>query len=216
MKRKLPLFVMVGVAGVLVPVLAVLAQSSSPRSAACCPTASCTASKSATPSATDGKVIDELIAILKETKSPETFLVTATVLGGMGPEAKRTLPVLIRNAERLKLFKDLLASNEDWESQRVAQMVAQAIVMVADGNKTAPVPLVATRWDQLRQPAPMTPAASNAYGGGLPGVPGTADAPPSYYVPPPATQPGAAPPMVPPAKSSADNSDKAPHKQNRY
>jgi hypothetical protein len=135
MKRNLPLFVMVGVAGVLVPVLVVLAQPSSPRSAACCPSASSTTSKSSAPSSTDDKIIDEMIAILKETKSEETFIVTAMALGRMGPEAKRALPQLIRNAERLELFEDLFDSNASNDEREVARQVAEAIMMLAESNK---------------------------------------------------------------------------------
>src|SRR5579883_917683 len=87
MRRILPLFVIVGLAGVLVPVLALLAQSTSTTSS---PT-TCTDSKPSASSSTDGRIIDEMIAILKETGSEKTFAVTAMALGVMGPEAKPAL-----------------------------------------------------------------------------------------------------------------------------
>ena len=198
MRRKLPLFVMVGVAGVLVPVLAVLAQSSSTTyPSGCCSQESCPASNSSAPSATDGKIIDELIVILKETKSTETFAVTAMALGRMGPEAKRALPQLIRNAERLEV---------------IVGQVAEAIVMLAESNKDGrparyayPMPSpsysngpydtpgVAGGWDQP-QPAGAPPAVAPYPTTAAPcpitsaPVPGTASTP--VYVPNPgATQP---------------------------
>ncbi len=92
MRRILPLFVIVGLAGVLVPVLALLAQSTSTTSSptSCSPT-TCTDSKPSASSSTDGRIIDEMIAILKETGSEKTFAVTAMALGVMGPEAKPAL-----------------------------------------------------------------------------------------------------------------------------
>jgi hypothetical protein len=136
MKRKLPLFVMVGVTGVLVPVLAVLAQSSSTTCApACCSQGSCLASKPSAPSSADAKVIDELIAILKDTKSEETFIVTAMALGRMGPDAKRALPQLVRGAERLGLLEDLFNSNAEAGDREISQQIAEAIMMLAESNK---------------------------------------------------------------------------------
>ena len=48
----------------------------------------------------------ELVAILNETKSVDTFVVTLSLLEGMGKQAEPAIPTIIRNAERLGLFKD--------------------------------------------------------------------------------------------------------------
>lgn len=205
MRRILSLFVMIGVVGVLVPVLAVLAQSSSITSApACCSPATCTASKPSASSSTDAKIIDEMIAILKETKSEETFVVAAMALGQMGPEAKRALPQLIRNAERLKLLEDVFASGASKGDRQVAQHVAEAIVMLAAGQ---PMGYLST--------TSSTPYANGSYGspsvvgGGnqttvvpsaVPAYPTAASFPAGSQsaVPPPVMMPGAVPtPAVP-------------------
>lgn len=205
MRRKLPLFVLVGVAGVLVPVLALLAQSSStPCASACCSQASGTASKSSAPSATDAKIIDELVAILKETKSEETFIVTAMALGRMGPEAKRALPQLIRNAERLELFEDLFDANAAAGDRQVVRQVAEAIMMLAETSKdgrptgygypTAPMPWgnslygtpsVVGGWNQpaVAPPAVAPCPTATCPVPSAPFVPGTASTP--GYVPTP-------------------------------
>jgi hypothetical protein len=138
-----------------------------------------------------------MIAILKETKSEETFVVTAVALGCMGPEAKRALPQLIRNAERLKLFEDLFGSSASKGDRQVAQHVAEAIVMLAAGqpmgylsttqsmpcaNGSSGTPSVVGGWNTVVPPSP-TPAAPGPVMSG-PVVPGTGL--PPVYVPTPA------------------------------
>jgi hypothetical protein len=235
MKRKLPLFVMVGVAGLLVPVLAVLAQSSSSRSVACCSPAPGSASKSATTSPTDDKIIDELIAILKETKSAETFIVTAMALGTIGPEAKRALPQLIRGAERLELLEDLFNSSAEAGGREISQQVAMAILSLTGGqpmgylsvthatagppysNGSYGTPVAPTPWNQ--PPPVVTPSALPPSPAGAascpvnsnPVVPGAGStpvytAPPTYISPPSAPTP----PPPPSVKKGSPKSNKAP------
>src|SRR5690349_17232994 len=112
MKRTVPLIVLIGAAGLLVPILG--ASGESPTCSGCkgqwasgCPDGTYVQGCRAKSPSDSGNVLDELTAILKETKSTETFLVTTMVLGRMGPEAKRALPAIIRNAERLELLEDL-------------------------------------------------------------------------------------------------------------
>jgi hypothetical protein len=168
MKRTFPLFVLVGVAGALVPVLAVFAQTSSSRPVSCCPSATCASGKNAVKSSTDDQVIEELIAILKETKSPETFTVTATVLGYMGPEARRALPALIRNAERLELLEDLFDTNAT-ESHRAAQVLAEAIEMIVVESNSGV--RVRTKRSRPQTPTSCTPATPYSYGGACSNAP---------------------------------------------
>lgn len=158
MRRILPLFLMVGVAGLLIPVLVVKAQLPSTTSApACCSPATCIGSNPSPSSSTDAKIIDEMIAILKETKSEETFVVTAMALGRMGPEAKRALPQLIRNAERLELFEDLFDANAEAGDRQVVRQVAEAIMMLAESNKDG-------RPIAYGNPAPPMTYANGPYG----------------------------------------------------
>ncbi len=48
--------------------------------------------------------VNELLTILNETRSPDAFLVTITVLSELKPDARQVVSTIIRNAERLKLF----------------------------------------------------------------------------------------------------------------
>jgi hypothetical protein len=49
--------------------------------------------------------IRELLSILNETRSPDAFLVTLSILQELKPDARAVVPEIIRNAERLRLFK---------------------------------------------------------------------------------------------------------------
>jgi hypothetical protein len=153
MKRTLPLLVLIGVVGLLVPVLAVFGKP--PAEAGC---VSCSSSIPVAKSPSDNdRVIDELTAILKETKSAETFLVTAMVLGRMGPEAKRALPIIIRNAERLELFEDLYKANAAAENRAAAQEIVAALEMILDKKAGAN----GRTW---RNPTPACYAPAPVYG----------------------------------------------------
>jgi hypothetical protein len=48
-----------------------------------------------------------LLIILHETKSPDTFVVTARALAAVGPAARRAVPAVIRGAERLNLLSEI-------------------------------------------------------------------------------------------------------------
>lgn len=207
MKGKIALFALVAAAAVLVPVLAVLAQQpvalpvptgaySGCSAGSNCPTATCsTCSKSKETTCDNAKVVTELMAILKDTKSPETFLLTATTLCRLGGEAKRALPAIIRNAERLELLDGLLDSNTTADNREAAQAVFEAIEMILDKkgggkrSRACTTPAIA--------PAP---AASYGYAPLVPAVPGTiAPAAPgsTYNAPTPSCCPAplASPPM---------------------
>jgi hypothetical protein len=160
MKRKVLLFVLLGAIAVLAPVLAVFAQSSKPAdstytgvgvssssacstgftqssaSGSCCsPATTCTTCKAAKTSSSSDKnekIVEELTAILMETKSTETFLVTAMTLGKMGAVAKPALPAIIRNAERLEMFEDLFNSKASDPDRTGVQGVLDAIEMIVD------------------------------------------------------------------------------------
>jgi hypothetical protein len=186
MKRTVPLFVLVGAAGVLVPVLAVFAQTSPTAypaqqrlGSSCCSPAVCTKCSAAKAPSTDDKLIEELTAILKETKSSETFLVTAMTLGRMGPAAKCALPALIRNAERLELLEGFSNTNASADNQSVSFGILAVINMIFDkkGSQQAYV----QRWQMPRGPVP---AASCGYGTPAQGLP----YPPSPFGPVPAPQ----------------------------
>jgi hypothetical protein len=225
MRRTVPLLVLIGGAAMLAPVLAVFAQSSSTPSskphhrASLAGSAStetsreaiaCTPCKSASASSDDGRIVEELTAILKETRSTETFAVTAMVLGRMGPAAKQALPVIIRNAERLELFENLYKTSASADNTAL-QEVVEAIEMILDkkgGTKrrirhpyTAPPP--PSNWTP--PPTPVTPAPLiNGPAAPVPCPPATPVAPPPVsstsanfpqppFAPPPVQQPPAKP-----------------------
>jgi hypothetical protein len=191
MKRTLPLFVLIAAIGLLVPVFAVFGKPTpEPCCVTCCPSA--TAAKS---SSDNDKVIDELTAILKETKSSETFIVTAMVLGRMGPDAKRALPIIIRNAERLELFDDLYKTNASAENRAAAQEVVAALEMILDKKAGA-------KGRTWANPAPTCYTPAIGYGStssGTPVCPAPTYAPAT--LPPTPSAPSANP--VPPAQPSS-------------
>jgi hypothetical protein len=207
MKRTLPLFVLIAAIGLLVPVLAVFGEPpSSPkcqesgcdpflssRKPACC-VASCPSANAVNSSSDNDKIIDELTAILKETKSAETFLVTAMVLGRMGPEAKRALPIILRNAERLELFDDLYKTNASGENRAVAQEVIAALEMILDKKAGAKGRIWGNQAPHCYTPATgysHTPPACP------PADPASADSPTPWNAPTPVPPAPPAPSMKP-------------------
>jgi hypothetical protein len=73
------------------------------------------------------KVLQELTAILNETDSADTFLVTTMVLEKMGPDARAAVPALVRNAERLGLLKGLFRADGRGKKAEAAEVVMKAI-----------------------------------------------------------------------------------------
>jgi hypothetical protein len=143
MKRTAPLFTLLGLAAVLVPLLAVLGNASPPTSAPARPSdpvlsapptpATTRACPAQAPSANE-KVVGELVALLRETRSPDTFLVTVMVLGRMGAEARPAIPDIIRNAERLNVFKDVTRPAGRGDELGLAEGVWSSIEMILDGS----------------------------------------------------------------------------------
>jgi uncharacterized protein (TIGR03067 family) len=72
------------------------------------------------PDSADRELVKKLVAILKKTKSVDTFLVTTRVLADLGLEAKSAVPAIILHAERLGLLKDILQQEEDEEGPGIA------------------------------------------------------------------------------------------------
>ncbi len=82
--------------------------------------AKCCTAKACVPCC-DGELYTELVAILKETNSPDTFM--AAVAGLMATEGhgKRAIPVVIRNAERLGVLKGIAKEEELSPVQELVQ-----------------------------------------------------------------------------------------------
>jgi len=220
MKRTLLVLVVIGVASLLVSALSVFGQSSTrsiyvERQVADPLVKRQAAAPAARSSTDDDQLIDELAMILKETKSPETFLVTAMTLGRLGPKARRTLPIVIRNAERLELLEGLFDTNASSDNRAVAQDVIEVIEMIA-GNKSGgrvwreklPVPQPACypatpAIGYYAPPAPVYPSPNvpemkESYSAPVPpSLPPPAPTPTSPILPPPTIESAPRPPSLP-------------------
>jgi hypothetical protein len=169
MKRTVPLIVLIGTAGLLLPILGASGESPSRPdckaqwASGCSGKPSCDAAAMSCSSRScctkavskNDPIVGELTAILNETKSAETFLVTTMVLGRLGAEAKPALPAIIRNAERLELFEDMFdtRASADNPSRAAQQEIGDALEMIL-GKKVG----AKGRIGQISGPLP-TPAA---------------------------------------------------------
>ncbi|HXG12170.1 MAG TPA: hypothetical protein VNK04_20615 [Gemmataceae bacterium] len=121
----------------------------------------------------NAKLVEELRTILQETSSSDTFLLTVKALADIGPDAKATVPVIIRGAERLGLLKDLVqqAKDEDGPGMMIVDCIEQIIKGPACFPACPPAAVYAV------PPAPFAlpccPAA-----GGVPACAGSAPPPP--------------------------------------
>jgi hypothetical protein len=118
-------------------------------------------------SSAEDQVVQELVEILNETKSPQTLLATTLALMPMGKKAQTAVPVIIRNAERLKMFgplKDM--SSAKAENATVILPAVMAIQMDLHMTKEMlgfPMgPLAGPRQDVLSPPCYNTNPPSQA------------------------------------------------------
>jgi hypothetical protein len=82
-------------------------------------------------------LVEELVGVLDQTTSRQTFLVTLAVLRDLGQEAKPAVAAILRNADRLKLFAD-----ED--SVRCKQAAADVLSAIKEILRTEAMPPMAT------------------------------------------------------------------------
>ena len=85
------------------------------------------AKKPAAHAAVRATVVQELTAILNETDSAETFVVTAMALEKMGAAARPAVPAIVRNAERLGVLKGLFQGDGHGKKAERAEVVMKAI-----------------------------------------------------------------------------------------
>jgi hypothetical protein len=92
-----------------------------------------------TDQAKDAKVdfVGELISILNETRSPDAFLVTLSILQEIKPDARAVVPVIIRNAERLRLFKRTDPDQPTEPQKMIVECIAALLNKVADSETGA-------------------------------------------------------------------------------
>jgi peroxiredoxin len=58
-------------------------------------------------------LVEEMIELLNKTDSTDTFFITLKLLEGMKQDAKMVIPAIMRNAERLGIFKSHLEDKDD-------------------------------------------------------------------------------------------------------
>jgi hypothetical protein len=78
----------------------------------------------------------ELLAIMKETESPDTFLITLKLVVERTPDAPGLLPTVIRNAERLGITKGMASGKLTKEQE----MFAEVLEDLAEAKKTKAAP----------------------------------------------------------------------------
>jgi hypothetical protein len=82
-------------------------------------------------------VVVEMIQVLQSTQAVDTFFVTLGLLEEMGQKAQPAIPGILRNAERLGLFKSHL-TNRDRDTEHVERVV-RALKRIR-APETEPVP----------------------------------------------------------------------------
>jgi hypothetical protein len=107
-----------------------------------------------------GDLVQELIQIINETRSIDTFFVTTKLLEDMGAKSRPAVPAIIRNAERLELFKDtVLQTEKDGDKQKRVELTSMIvdslgkIMGASSGGATPRQPVSVT-------PAPMVPSTN--------------------------------------------------------
>jgi hypothetical protein len=159
------------------------------------------------------QLVQELVKILNETKSPQTLLATTLALMPMGKKAQAAVPAIIRNAERLKVFETLKdISSPKAENATIIMTAVMAIQMDLaltkemldlpggpfrqDGSSCVPMGAMVQRYGA--PPAVAAPPCDPLIGGY--GPRGPVPPPPSYGSPlncPPVCPTPAGPPSHP-------------------
>ncbi len=106
-----------------------------------------------------GDPVNELAAVLSETKSKDTYLAAVFILGRMGPRAQPAVGVILRNGERLGIFEGAFGSNGASGAQ--AQIVLEALTVIVQGQPMGsppptPLPPLPPQYS-IPQPVPCVP-----------------------------------------------------------
>jgi hypothetical protein len=135
--------------------------------------------------------VTDLIAVLGEVKSKDTYLAAVLTLGALGAEARPAIPAILKNGERLGIFQGAFATDDGKTAD--GKVVLQILVGIAQGKAgvpehtrvPAPAPVCTTGGTAWEQPAYNPPPAIRG------GVPAMTPPPPPEPLKPQAT---AAPP----------------------
>jgi hypothetical protein len=153
-------------------------------------------------SSVEQQVVQELIKIMDETKSPTTLLATTLALMPMGKKAQAAVPAILRNAERLKVLQPLKdMSSAKAENATVLLTAVMAIQMDlpmtkemlgfpkgplnVERNELPNAPLVPQGYGPTPLLPPQTPPALPV----APTMPRVSPACPSGPLPPPTCTP---------------------------
>jgi hypothetical protein len=125
--------------------------------------------------------VQELIKIINETKSAYTLVATTIALAPLGEKAKVAVPVILRNAERLKLLESL--GNPDSKKGEIATLLLESIYAIQAGT-----PIDGLRFQgpvSARPPVALPPAPATYYPAVTPVCPApVCPAPPPTGTPP--------------------------------
>lgn len=80
------------------------------------------------------ELVEELVTILNETESPDTVILTASLLASMRPSAKKAVPAIIRGAERVGLLREHCGKATDATKQEPIHALAELIHSIALGK----------------------------------------------------------------------------------
>ena len=187
MRRIPPVFSLTAVALLLTACYAVWGQCTRPaaqeptrpaaakpsRPACCCP-------QTATAESSGDKLVEGLVAILNETNSPDTMVVTIQALADVGCRARAAVPAIIRNAERVGLLKDILLQGKDDDGPGL--VVVDAIEEILRGRQPEPAPgayppVLSGATPPVSAYAPVVPASGRGAANRLSRKPAGAGAP---------------------------------------
>jgi hypothetical protein len=156
--------------------------SCSPGTAGCCAGVDCGASAMKP----DQKLADELVKILNETQSSETFFVTLQCLMHTKANPDVAVPVIIRNADRLRLMKGFFDHSEKTPELEMIAKALKHFTLVSNGQiKTV------KKKSRLPTPPDHSPMCEPVLGGSLLPAGHYLEHPPQYF-----------PPTMPPAADS--------------
>jgi len=127
------------------------------RAAGCCgKPAKCAMAPSGKEQACNGPLVQELIAVLNETKSREVMVMTIAALAELGPEAKCAVPVILRNAERCDLLRGVMEASKDSDQSKLGTQVLEWLMLMLGKEKKSTAPCCAAGM------CPAPPAAAQS------------------------------------------------------
>lgn len=115
------------------------------------------------------KLVEGLVAIINETDSTDTLLVTVKALADLGPRARLAVPAIIRGADRLGLLKDITQQKKGAGEEAEGMVIVEAIEQILKGSGARPVACCAA-CPTVCPPAPVAGTAAAPCVAPLPSV----------------------------------------------